>query len=58
MQELDEFGDFNIKILAKKGSKVANVNNGYEMEYLIDKDSKFRVIERQKDGLGITVELL
>lgn len=52
------FGDFTIKILAKKGSNVANVDNPGELEYLVDRGSKFRVIEKRKDGLGITVELL
>jgi len=52
----EEFGDFTIKILAKKGSNVANANNDGELEYLIDKGSKFRVIE--KKDFGITVELL
>lgn len=58
LQELDQFGDFNIKILAKRGSLVANACNKKEFEYIIDKGSKFRVIEKRKDGLGITVELL
>ena len=58
LTEQTKFGDFNIKILAKKGSNVANVNNMGEYEYLIDKGSKFRVIEKHKNGMGITVELL
>lgn len=53
-----EFGDFTIKILAKKGSNVANADNIREQEYLIDKGSKFKVIEKHENGLGITVELL
>lgn len=56
--KLTEFGDFHIKILARKGSNVASVNNRREFEYLIDKESKFRVIEKHENGLGITVELL
>lgn len=56
--KLTEFGDFHIKILARKGSNVASVNNRREFEYLIDKESKFRVIENHENGLGITVELL
>ena len=55
---LPQFGNFMIKILAKKGSNVANVNNMSEYEYLIDKGSKLRVIEKHKNGMGITVELL
>lgn len=58
LKELKQFGDFNIKILAKKGSNVANIQNNNELEYLIDKGSKFRVIEKHKNGKGITVELL
>jgi hypothetical protein len=51
-----KFGDFQIKILAKKGSNVANLDNKDEHEYLIDKNSKFRVVN--KDEKGITVEIL
>lgn len=60
-----EFGDFNIKILAKKGSKVANVDNYGEHEYLIDKNSKFRVIDihyemvlEKRIKSGMIVELI
>lgn len=52
----DIFGDFEIKILAKKDSKVSNLDNDKEQEYLVDKDSKFRVIEKKDNG--IIVELL
>jgi 8-oxo-dGTP diphosphatase len=48
--------DFRIQILAKKGSSVANVNNPTELEYLIDKGAKFRVLKKEQGG--ITVELL
>lgn len=58
LQQRAEFGDFHIKILAKSGSRVSNINNKREFEYLIDKGSKFRVIEKHENGLGITVELL
>jgi mutator protein MutT len=54
--EIQHFGDFNIKILAKKGSNVANADNIREQEYLVDKGSKFRVLEKKDNG--ITVELL
>ena len=54
--ELDHFGDFNINILAKKGSNVANIDNEGELEYLIDKGSKFRVLDKSDNG--IIVELL
>ena len=56
LKELKTFGDFNIEILAKKGSNVANVVNGSEYEYLMDKDSKFKVLG--KSDAGIIVELL
>jgi 8-oxo-dGTP pyrophosphatase MutT (NUDIX family) len=56
LEKLKFFGDFNIKILAKKDSKVANIDNEDEKEYLIDKESKFRVLK--KDGKNITVEVL
>jgi len=54
--ELQNFGRFRIKILAKKDSNICNLVNDEEFEYLIDKDSKFRVTG--KDSHGITVELL
>lgn len=50
------FGEFKIKILAKKGSSVANLSNLEESEFLIDKGSKFRVISGSLNN--ITVELL
>jgi ParB-like chromosome segregation protein Spo0J len=58
LKKLFNFGDFNIKILAKKGSNVANIDNPGEFEYIINKESKFRVVEKHENGLGITVELL
>lgn len=54
--ELTHFGTFNIKILCKKGSNVANGYNKIEFEYIINKGSKFKVIETKENG--ITVELL
>ena len=56
LKELTHFGDFNISILAKKGSSVANINNPGELEYLVDKGSKFRVLDKNENG--IIVELL
>jgi ADP-ribose pyrophosphatase YjhB (NUDIX family) len=56
LKELSNFGSFNIKILAKKGSNVASVNNPGEYEYLIDKGVKFRVLERGHSQM--IVELL
>lgn len=54
--EISAFGDFNIKILAKAGSTVSNLGDSNEFEYLIDKGSKFRVLEKVE--MGIIVELL
>jgi hypothetical protein len=45
-----------IKILAKKGSSVADIKNERESEYLIDRNSRFKVVDRK--GSGLTVELL
>jgi mutator protein MutT len=56
LTEQSIFGDYNIEILAKKGSNVANANNEGELEYLIDKGSKFRVLKTS--DTGIIVELL
>jgi len=54
--KLSQFGDFDIEILAKKGSRVTNIGNYSEFEYLIDKDSKFKVLRKTKSGM--IVELL
>jgi len=54
--EMSHFGDFNIEILAKKGSSVAPIDNKSELEYLIDKGSKFRVLDTTETGM--VVELL
>ena len=56
LKELPIFGDFNIEILAKAGSPVANIHNKWELEYLIDKGSKFRVLKKSETGM--IVELL
>lgn len=48
---LSIFGDFNISILADKGANVANANNKAEFEYLIDKNSKFEVIDSSENGI-------
>jgi len=56
LKEITHFGKFNIEILAKSGSNVANVGNPGELEYLIDKGAKFKVLEKQEKG--IIVELL
>ena len=53
--EDDEIVNKKIKT-AKKGSSVANVGNGAELEYTIDKGSKFRVLKTS--DTGIIVELL
>jgi len=54
--ELYGFGEFNIKIFAKKGSNAACSVNNNEFEYVIEKGSKFKVIETKNNN--ITVELL
>jgi len=56
LEEIGIFGNFNIEILAKKGSNVANADNSGETEYLIDKNSKYKVLD--KTDSGIIVELL
>jgi hypothetical protein len=56
LKEEPIFGEFNIEILVKKDSPVANAGNGSELEYIIDKGSKFRVLK--KSDTGMIVELL
>jgi len=40
------FGYYQIVIYAKKGAKVANLHNSSELEYLLQKGSKFKVIKQ------------
>jgi len=56
LDELTQFGDFNIEILAKKGSNISHAVNDTELEYIVDKGSKFRVLDKSEKG--IIVELL
>jgi len=56
IKELDHFGEYNIEILAKKGSSVSNIDNSSELEYIIDRGSKFRVLDKSETGM--IVELL
>ena len=58
LKQLNEFGsDFQITLLAKKGDKVANINNVInEYEYLTQRLSKFKVLAK---GLNsIVVEMV
>lgn len=58
LKQLNEFGsDFQITLLAKKGDKVANINNAInEYEYLTQRLSKFKVLAK---GLNsIVVEMV
>lgn len=58
LKQLNEFGsDFQITLLAKKGDKVANINNTVaEYEYLTQRFSKFKVLAK---GLNsIVVEMV
>lgn len=43
--EQKRFGNFKMIIFCKKGSRVSCSDNQNELEYLIDKNSKFKVIE-------------
>lgn len=58
LKQLSSFGnDFQITLLAKKGDKVANINNTFaEYEYLTQRFSKFKVLAK---GLNsIVVEMV
>lgn len=39
------FGEYEIRILAPKGSRVCNLQNYREQEYLVDRNTKYKVIE-------------
>lgn len=53
---LRNFGDTTLKILTKSNSNVANIKNGDGFEYLAQKGSKFKILE--KNNNEIVVELL
>jgi hypothetical protein len=50
------FGNNTIEIRCPKGSKVASLNESNLLEFCIDKNAKYRVIENK--GNGIIIELL
>ena len=52
-----QFGnDLQITLLAKKGDKVSNIDNSFEQEYLVQKNSKYKVIAKGTNS--IVVELV
>lgn len=50
------FGDLSINILCKKGSKVACLGSSMELEFIIQKEQQYKVIDKKDNQL--TVELL
>lgn len=57
LSQLSQFGnDLQITLLAKKGDKVSNIDNSFEQEYLVQKNSKYKVIAKGTNS--IVVELV
>lgn len=57
LDQLSSFGnDIQITLLAKKGDKISNINNDFEYEYLVQKNSKYKVIAKGTNS--IVVELV
>lgn len=57
LSQLSQFGnDLQITLLAKKGDKVSNIDNYFEQEYLVQKNSKYKVIAKGTNS--IVVELV
>ena len=57
LSQLSQFGnDLQITLLAKKGDKISNINNDFEYEYLVQKNSKYKVIAKGTNS--IVVELV
>lgn len=57
LDQISSFGnDIQIILLAKKGDKISNINNDFEYEYLVQKNSKYKVIAKGTNS--IVVELV
>lgn len=56
LQQLANFGnDLQITLLAKKGDKISNINNPYETEYLVQKNSKYKVIAKGTNSIVVEI---
>ena len=55
-QSLVDFGGYEIKILARKGSDIAPTPKFEEVEFLIDKNTEYKVLD--KSGDTITLEII
>lgn len=49
----ENFGDFQITLLAKKGDPIANAFNPWEQEYITKQNVKFRVLETGYNSMAI-----
>lgn len=57
LDQISYFGnDIQITLLAKEGDKISNINNDFEYEYLVQKNSKYKVIAKGTNS--IVVELV
>jgi hypothetical protein len=48
---LKNFGNFHLEILASKGAKVLNLKNDIELEYLLARGSKFKVLVKNESKM-------
>lgn len=57
LQQMKNFGDFQVTLLAKKGQPVSPIRTEWisEMEYLVQKGSKFKVIEIGFNSIAVEI---
>ena len=56
MQHEDFFGsDLQITLLAKKGDSIMNVDNIRESEYLVQAESKYKVLARGTNSIVVEI---
>ena len=57
LQQINGFGDFQMTLLAKKGQSVSPIRTKFisEMEYLVQKGSKFKVIEVGFNSIAVEI---
>lgn len=53
--QLDFGNDFQITLLAKKGDKVTNACNPTELEYIVQKNTKFKVLKKGFNSIMVEI---
>lgn len=55
LAQLSCFGSFQITLLAKKGQPVANIDNERELEFLVQKNTKFKVVATGTRSIAVQI---